>query len=570
MNAQKQSADTPPIHTHDAKTRLLFSLCCAGLLSGIPVFSHAQNTNESSVLRQNIQSDENTWRQLRQENQQRSLRQQSVVGKQEATGAQAADKRCLKWKKLDVRGLELLSKKEQANIAQAVPTQCINVAQLNELSRTISNIFLDKGYFRIRIKQSSNKKQQLVWDVSPLRVSKINNKTTLSSKTLFPNVQGEPINIRRLDQGLDQANRLAAHSVSMDIYPDQNGGLVVDVVDQPRKAFSGAVQMDYNGQNSTGRSRIQAALNVDNVAGLADSLSVYAGSTSAMNHDRYSRYAGAQYSIPYGYWLFSLAASTGKYRADLTLPSGIRAKRDGSSWQYSLRADRVFSRGQSHISSFYGRLNRTSVRNDFMSARLQGGSYELSSAALGLTHTAVIPVGVLSLDGQYVQGLSILGADKKKDSAANPKFKKILLSADWTHRHSWLNRAFLFQHSMMLQQAWKSLPGVEELGLTDSLAVRGFRDAPLSADKGFYLRQTVSMPFSVKNGLLLKPYLGLDFGRGSYIDSGWSGAFGGALGVAMQMDNWSVDVAAEAGRLKTEQPIDKNSTEVRAKVKYQF
>lgn len=541
----------------------------SGMCSVAPAYS--AEVNGTSVLRQNLQTEQNILRQTHQENRERALRQQSVIGAAADTNAQTADKRCLKWQSIDVRGLELLSPKEREVVNQAVPTECISVAKLNELSRNISQVFLNKGYFRIRITQSNGQKQQLVWDVAPLRVSKINNKTQLSSKALFPNVEGKPVNIRQLDQGLDQANRLSAHQVSMDIYPDQNGGLVVDVVDQPRKAWSGAVQMDYNGQNSTGRARLQAALNLDNLAGLADSLSVYAGTTTAPNHDQYSRYAGVQYSIPYGYWLFSIAASTGAYRADLTLPnSGLRAKRDGHSWQYSLRADRVFSRGSRHISSFYGRLNRTSVVNDFMNSHLASSSYELSSAALGLTHTAIMPMGVVYLDGQYVQGLSILGASDGENPAINPKFKKVLLSADWTHRHSWKNHAFHFNHSLVLQHASHHLPGVEELGLTDGSAVRGFRDAPLSAERGFYLRQTVAMPMTVKNRLLLKPYLGLDYGRGRYADSAWSGALGGTLGMALQLNSWSVDVAAQAGRLDTNQAIDKTSTEVSAKVKYQF
>lgn len=454
---------------------------------------------------------------------------------------------CLPWQTMHVHGLDLLSEGRRNAVLAAVPTGCITARGLGELSRLITEMFLQEGYFRIDLDPSQTDRQ-LTWTVRPAKVTAIRNSTALSSGNLFPGVIGKPVNVRDLDEGLEQANRLAGHHMTMDVYPDEQGNVAIALTDEAHGPVHGSIGWNDFGQDSTGRAQVDAQLSVDNPLGLSDSLGLNAASTIHTDPSHYSRNAGFFYGIPYGYWTFSALGGASVYRTQTQLIYNT-VRQDGDSWFAGLRADYVFSRDAAHISSAYGQLMRSAVKSRFMGTTLDIQSPSLATFSIGLNHTALFGGNVLGANVEYKQGLHWLGADQDSPESDLPaaQFKKLAASLSWSHAYRLGARTIRFDHVLVGQYSADSLPSLEQIGITDRSAVRGFRDIYLTGDYGYYLRQTVTSPWPVGDSVI-SPYLGLDAGRTRQHGGQWQSAVSGTVGITFDKKPWSANIALSRGK----------------------
>ncbi|MFX6461494.1 ShlB/FhaC/HecB family hemolysin secretion/activation protein, partial [Acinetobacter baumannii] len=106
-------------------------------------------------------------------------------------------------------------------------------------------------------------------------------------------------NLRDIEQGLDQINRLRSNSATMDIEPGGVAGASTIVVrNRPRKRWSVNVAVDNTGSQSTGRELASAALAIDSPLGLNDFLNLSGRiNTDADHDDRLSQSVSMLYSI---------------------------------------------------------------------------------------------------------------------------------------------------------------------------------------------------------------------------------------------------------------------------------
>ncbi|PCE30142.1 hypothetical protein BZL54_22075 [Burkholderia ubonensis subsp. mesacidophila] len=515
-----------------------------------------------------MQDLQDLWQAEQQESRRRSL-QQAVPADANPAAATDLGTTCLQWQSVELKGLDLLSAGQKQTLLDALPAGCVTAQRLGELTRLITAMFLQQGYFRINL-DSSHVGRTLTWTVRPARVAAIRNATSLNTASLFPGLIGEPVNVHDLDQGLEQANRLPGHHVTMDVYPDRNGDVVIALTDVPAGAVHGSIGWNNFGPGSTGRAQAVAQFSVSNPTGLADSLAFNATSTLHTDPSRYSRSAGALYSIPFGHWTFSALGGASVYR---TLASLVihTVRLDGNSWFAGLRGEYVFSRDGAHISSAYGQLTRVVVESRFMGSTLAIQSASLTTLAAGLNHTALVGRNVLGANLEYKQGLSWLGADKDAPGSGLPvsQFRKTTTSLSWSHAYQAYRQTLRFDHVLAAQYSADNLPPIEQMGITDRGSIRGFRNTYLTGDYGFYLRQTVSSPQHVASGMF-SPYLGLDAGRVRQHGGQWRGAVSGTLGVAFDRKPWSADLAFSKGRTFAQFSGDAWDTEFMAQVVARF
>lgn len=562
----------------------IFGLVLLLSSTGVQADRETELTRGQQVIRQQWQDVQTTLQQEQQERTLKTLKSRTPEVTEQNQIPQTTKSQqplyvrrkttCLPLQKMDVKGLAILSEKRQKAIYKMIPQECISAADLNELSRFITSQFLESGFFSIHIKQDKSATQNLVWTVYSARVTEIRNKTTLRTENLYPDIEGKPVNIQDLDQGLDQANRLKSHKVTMDIFPNKEGDMAIELVDQPKRPVYGSFSWNNRGQDNLGRGKVQASVGIDNIAGLADSLSIYGGTTTTREKDHYSRNAGLYYSIPYGYWTFSVFGGASAYSTELRLPSGFKAKQNGSSWQVGTRLNRVVSRGQRHITSLYGQLKKASVTNKFMDSKLDISSYDLATLSLGTDYALLLNNGDLAINAEYSQGLSMLGADKDIAGSKLPKmqFKKLSGSVSWRHNRVFAGRAVRFSHKLFLQKGFDRLPAIEGIGITDTISgVRGFRNTSLSGDTGAYLRQSVSSTWQAKD-TFITPYLGLDIGRAKYNDETWKSATGATVGVYFTQTEWFIHLYLTKGWLHSNSDLDDDSidTEFWAEASWMF
>ncbi|MFK5155475.1 POTRA domain-containing protein [Glaesserella parasuis] len=79
---------------------------------------------------------------------------------------------------------------------------------------------MDKGYIHNPFQFEDDGSKTLILRVTEGKVAKLTGGSSqVNLAMLFPNIVGQPLNIKELDQGLDQANRLSSNQVSVDVLP---------------------------------------------------------------------------------------------------------------------------------------------------------------------------------------------------------------------------------------------------------------------------------------------------------------------------------------------------------------
>ncbi|MEM5421174.1 ShlB/FhaC/HecB family hemolysin secretion/activation protein [Paraburkholderia ferrariae] len=543
----------------------IFALLCVAPLGKIAA---APSPDEARTSREQMQDMQALWQVQQHESRQKSL-QQSVPASESPTVGTGHGAACLPWDTVEVRGLDLLSARQKRTLFDALHTDCVTAEKLGALTRLIAAMFLEQGYFRINLDQG-HVGRALIWTVRTAKVAAIRNDTSMNTASLFPGLIGKPVNVHDLDQGLEQANRLPGHRVTMDVYPDQNGDVILALSDVTTGAVHGSMGWNSLGSGRTGRAQVDAEISLSNLVGLADSLTINVTSTLHTEPSYYNRSAGALYTVPYGRWTFSALGGASAYRTSTAL--AIHTVRlDGGSWFAGLRGEYVLSRDGAHINSAYGQLTREVVESRFMgtAVALQGAS--LSTVAIGLNHTALFDGNALGANFEYKQGLPWLGADKDVPGSGLPvsQFRKLATSLSWSHAYRISSLVVRFDHELAAQYSADNLPPIEQIGITDRGTVRGFRDTYLTGDYGFYLHQTATSPLHVAS-VALSPYIGLDAGRARQRGGEWQGAISGTIGVTLDRKPWSANIALSQGRAFAQFSGDACETEFMTQVHASF
>ncbi len=107
----------------------------------------------------------------------------------------------------------------------ALPENCISSNDINRLTRELTRLYVQKGYITARVQiVRPNSQGELGLSVTEGFIEKIEGGDRwVNSRLLFPGLEGKPLKLTELDQGLDQANRLQSNTTKLDILPGRPG-----------------------------------------------------------------------------------------------------------------------------------------------------------------------------------------------------------------------------------------------------------------------------------------------------------------------------------------------------------
>ena len=193
------------------------------------------------------------------------------------------------------------------------------------------------------------------------------------------------------------------HNVSIDVYPHDDGTASIQLNNDAQKYWGGSITIDNKGSKPN-TTTLRGNLNIGSPLGLSDSLYLN-GYTNLNNHDsHYSRGGSMFYQVPYGAWTFSTYAAASQSQSILT-PSVTRYAYRSKSKAAGIKADRVFSRSQKHITSAYAGIDYVKQTAKFADSKLELQSPEIYSTQVGLSHTAILPNGIWLNNIGVEQGL---------------------------------------------------------------------------------------------------------------------------------------------------------------------
>lgn len=403
---------------------------------------------------------------------------------------------CFNIHKIYINNATLLSDKKQHEITQYHLNQCVGMNSIAEITRQISDWYIHQGYITSRAFISEQDLSQGELHISVLegRLEKITLEGGSSSQLTmaFPGLEGGILNLRDIEQGMEQINRLRSNPVQIDILPGKKSGYsIVNLTATPESPFSASLSFDNSGQKSTGTGQLSGSLTAGNVLGMADKWFVSGGRSSdgATSHDAQNVQAGL--SIPYGYNLVDYSYSWSNYLSTID-NNGFGWASTGDSVTHRLTASRVlFRNGDIKTGASVGLTHQ--ISNNYLNdVLLDSSSRKLSSLLFGLNHTQKIFGGVATLNPTFSHGVSWLGAEDdsgKHDDMPKAGFKKWNLNGSFqlpvANHLGWLT-------SFYGQWSPDRLYGSERLTLGGESSVRGFKEQYLSGDKGGYWRNELN------------------------------------------------------------------------------
>jgi hemolysin activation/secretion protein len=411
---------------------------------------------------------------------------------------------CLETRSISFSGATRLGTRELQALAAPYVGRCLGLKDVDNLLRAVTNAYVDRGYVTTRAMVSPRGHAQGRLDILVVegRVESIESADrgpgALELKTAFPGVAGDVLNLRDIEQGLDQMSRLPSNNATLELVPGETPGTTrIRISNQKGRAWRASAGLDNSGQDATGRDQYSLNFSKDNLLGLNDLLTLSAGGDTdgLRGHRQRSSSYYALYSVPWGWWTFTASLGFSDYASTVS-GSGLDYSTEGDTTTAALDIDRVIHRDGVSKTALGFSLSRRETRNFLEDQKLDVSSRTLSVLGMSLNHSRRLAGGVASGHLEWSQGLPVLGAgraDNPEGDEPRNEFGKLSLSGAF-HRPFSLGGANLTWKTQANGQ-WSphTLPGEERIGIGSRSTVRGFHEDSLSGDIGAYIRNELAL-----------------------------------------------------------------------------
>ncbi|AYM84577.1 Hemolysin transporter protein ShlB precursor [compost metagenome] len=443
---------------------------------------------------------------------------------------------CFDISRVEIEGATRLSGAAVGKVTERYDNRCIGVADITALLKAITDLYLDKGFVTSRAYVppqdiAGTRLLRLVVVEGTISDIYLNGHPVARNgafATAFPGVKGEVANIRDIEQGLDQINRLSSNDAKTSMLPGKEDGTsILNVENKPAKRWYASISNNNLGQESTGYSQTNVSVGFDDLLGINDQLGFsYGRSGPDYPWDDDGRGHSNSYSVntsvPYGYWTFSTNGSW--YEYDSTIPGNFGPiETSGNSGQVGFGIDRVILRDKDSITTLRGGLTYKQTDNFLLGNRIEVGSRRYTIGSLGLSRSQRILGGVIALDFALDKGLDLFDAVEAGEpgaGTADPRFLKFNTTVSATRPFEAAGQRLELTTLLNAQYSPDNMFGAEQIGLGGSSNVRGLRESVIFGNNGFFSRNELvwrTMPWEGTSlaPVLgeLRPYLALDYGR---------------------------------------------------------
>ncbi len=401
-----------------------------------------------------------------------------------------------------------------ANQAQG---HCLDDKGLSSLRNTLQWQLVADGYITSHaiFTEDSYVDGTLYLTLIPGRVSGIEHHDDSHSyaqlSSVFPSQRGDLVNLRNLEQGLENLQRLPSVNATMDVVlnPEDLSSQII-VRRQQSRFWRMNAFLDNAGHYGVGRYRGGVTLFLDNPLSLSE-LAYFSTNRELDNHhDKGNSNFTLHYSIPFGHWLLSMTASQGAYYQSLLVAS--TAYKYHTYWRsLDMHIQRLLMRGYNYKTVGYtGALIRKSNRF-FADIELEIQRSDTVDWQLGLQHLHYTRWATISGGINYQQGTQWFGARPPPGRDSLPATRLINLTAS-------LNIPFMlgeehFQHQSTFSQQYtgSAVTVQDKFSIGGRHSVRGFdTDNVLAGPQGWFLKNDIAW---INQRFANQLYVGLDYGE---------------------------------------------------------
>lgn len=341
-----------------------------------------------------------------------------------------------------------------------------------------------------------------------------------STRSAVPAKTGDILNLRDIEQGLENFKRVPTAEASINIEPaegpDASFGYSDLVISYSQgRPFRFNLSIDDSGTQSTGKNQGGATLSYDNLLSINDLFYV------TLNHDLGGGQGGPRgtkgntvhYSVPYGYWALAATASHSRY-----FQTVAGATQDfvfsGTSSNAEIKLSRLVYRDAQRKTTLTARAFQRKSNNFIDDTEVQVQRRVVGGWETSVSHREFAGQATVDANLAYRRGTGAFGSLPAPEEAFDEGTSRFaLITADIN-----LNAPFkLGAQRLKYNGAWRIQANRTPLTPQDRFAiggrytVRGFDgESSLAAERGWYLRNDIGVPLGASGQEF---YAGLDYGH---------------------------------------------------------
>ncbi|WP_418611723.1 ShlB/FhaC/HecB family hemolysin secretion/activation protein [Klebsiella pasteurii] len=398
--------------------------------------------------------------------------------------------------------------------------RCLGGKGINLLMAQLQNILIDRGYITSRIlaPQQDLKSGVLRLVVMPgyIREARLTAQSDdyLWLASAFPATDGKLLDLRDIEQGLENLQRLPTVQASMEIVPGEMPGQSDIVINRQQERFWRVdASLDDSGSNATGRYQGNLTLSLDNPLALSDLFYLSGSHNLDGNGGKSSKNLTGHYSVPLGYWQFLLTASQYDYVQTVAGANGDY-QYSGKSKNVDFQLSRVLHRSGSQKTTLSADVLAREQQNFINDTEIAVQRRQTAAWKLGLQHRHYL--GNATLDGgvSYQRGTRWFGvqpAPEEQWGEATALSKILQFNAQLNLPFALGGQRFRFTSRYQRQMSSTPLTSPDMFSIGNRWTVRGFDgERTLTASHGWYVRNDIAWSTPLPGQEF---YLGTDYGE---------------------------------------------------------
>lgn len=394
--------------------------------------------------------------------------------------------------------------------------RCIGQRGLDHVLRALQAQFLDRGLVTTRagLPQQALASGTLHIAVVPgvaIRLRGGTRKARRAWRIASPLHKGEIVNLRAIEQGLDQMRRVPGRQVTVDLAPGERPGeSVLDLKATPVRPWSISLSANNLAGSTVGRWQATGQASALDLLGLGEIVTAYFNSrVRSPSIPADSRGTGGSIELPFGWWTVGVSASVSHYSQHVLGPLQDFDSR-GQLGTVAGTITRVVHRDATSKTSLALQLQRRWARSyvDDIEIRIQ--HQDLTDAQLTLSDRRRLGRAQLTTELAYRGGIGLFGAQKDAPglpaSLPTARYRVATLDVGLSRP---LGERLSYRLAFRGQVSGRALYGADMLLVGGPFTVRGYEsDTGVSGRSGWYLRQELSVKVSDR----VQPYGLVDTG----------------------------------------------------------